>query len=107
MQQQWNSCEMRQESTRHPFRHIFQLFSVGSAALLLMGIVAACGSTSTPSTSNGKITITEMDYWSIPAQGATLDKLFHAYEQAHPNITIQRNAVPFGDLLPKADQEAA
>ncbi len=107
MQQQWNSCEMRQESTRHPFRHIFQLFSMGCAVMLLMGIVAACGSTSTPSTSNGKITITEMDYWSIPAQGATLDKLFHAYEQAHPNITIQRNAVPFGDLLPKADQEAA
>jgi multiple sugar transport system substrate-binding protein len=48
-----------------------------------------------------------MDYWSVPAQGATLSKLFTQYQQLHPNIVIQRNAVPFDSLLPKADQEAA
>ena len=60
-----------------------------------------------PSSSNGKITITEMDYWSVPSQGATLASLFKQYEQLHPTITIQRTAVPFDSLLPKADQEAA
>lgn len=76
---------------------------------MVLSFVAACGgsSTSNSSGSNGKITLTEMDYWSVPAQGATLNKLFTQYKKLHPNITIQRNAVPFANLLPKADQEAA
>jgi multiple sugar transport system substrate-binding protein len=48
-----------------------------------------------------------MDYWSIASQSAILQKLFASYEQLHPNVTIQRSAVPFANLLPKADQEAA
>ncbi len=48
-----------------------------------------------------------MDYWSIASQSVILNKLFTAYEKLHPNITIQRDAVPFANLIPKADQEAA
>ncbi len=90
--------------------HISQLFSFGCIMMLLLSVIAACGSataSSSSSSSNGKITLTEMDYWSVPAQGATLSKLFNQYEKLHPNIVIQRNAVPFASLLPKADQEAA
>ncbi|GCF09792.1 ABC transporter substrate-binding protein [Dictyobacter arantiisoli] len=101
---------MDKQGNLHSFKHIPQLFSFGCTLLLILSIVAACGG-STPGSStgnsNGKITLTEMDYWSVPAQGATLNKLFGQYQKLHPNIVIQRNAVPFANLLPKADQEAA
>ncbi len=93
---------------RRPFLPIFQCLSLGCLLVILLGVVSACGSSSTSSSSsNGKITITEMDYWSIASQSAILQKLFASYEQLHPNVTIQRSAVPFANLLPKADQEAA
>src|ERR1051326_8087697 len=93
-----------------PFRHIPRPFLLPCIMLVLVSLLAACGgggSTAPATSGSGKITITEMDYWSVPAQGATLSKLFSQYESMHPNITIQRNAVPFDSLLPKADQEAA
>ena len=87
-------------------RSIFNFLSCYCVLLVVMGILAACGSTASPTTGS-KIVITEMDYWSIASQSTTLTRLFSEYEKLHPNITIQRDAVPFGDLLPKADQEAA
>lgn len=87
-------------SRRSPFYFI----AVG-LLLSLLTLLTACGGAQ--SSSNSKITITEMDYWSVPSQGATLATLFKQYEKLHPNITIQRTPVPFDSLLPKADQEAA
>ena len=100
------------QSNREPIvilSGIFSDFFIRMVLVMVLSIVVACGggSTSNSSGSNGKITMTEMDYWSVPAQGATLNKLFNQYQKFHPNITIQRNAVPFDNLLPKADQEAA
>jgi multiple sugar transport system substrate-binding protein len=84
---------------------------VGALLFSLLTFLTACGGSASTqgsaSTANQKITITEMDYWSVPAQGQTLAALFKQYEQLHPNISIQRTAVPFASLLPKADQEAA
>jgi multiple sugar transport system substrate-binding protein len=81
-------------------------FFVSCVLLSLLALLSACGSAGSNS-SGGKITITEMDYWSIASQSVILNKLFTAYEKLHPNITIQRDAVPFANLIPKADQEAA
>lgn len=106
MRQQRSSLVTKQERARHPFKHIFSLLSTGCLLILLLSVVVACGGTSTNST-NQKITITEMDYWSVPSQGATLASLFKQYESLHPNVTIQRTAVPFDSLLPKANQQAA
>src|SRR5437899_2515308 len=108
MQQQGSSLVTRQGRTDRPFTHIFRTLTLGCLLIIVLGLVAACGSPSTSATNGSdKITITEMDYWSVPSQGATLAGLFKQYEQLHPNITIQRTAVPFESLLPKADQEAA
>jgi multiple sugar transport system substrate-binding protein len=101
----------KRDSSGHRFTQMFRTLSFGCIAVLLIGILAACGgqgsSSSSSSSSNGKITITEMDYWSIPAQVQTVQELFKEYEQLHPNVTIQRVQVPFANLIPKADQEAA
>lgn len=88
---------------RSPFS-ITKGFFIGCVLVSILALLSACG---TQSSSGGKITITEMDYWSIASQSTILSKLFGQYEKLHPNVTIQRNAVPFADLIPKADQEAA
>jgi multiple sugar transport system substrate-binding protein len=79
---------------------------VSFVLIAILALLAACG-TQSSSNSSSKIVITEMDYWSIASQSVILNKLFTAYEQLHPNVTIQRDAVPFANLIPKADQEAA
>ncbi|HVU68988.1 MAG TPA: extracellular solute-binding protein [Ktedonobacteraceae bacterium] len=107
MQQQPRHLLPGREGNRRPLRSILRLASLGCVLLIVLGVVSACGGSSGGSSSNGKITITEMDYWSIASQSAILQKLFSQYEKLHPNITIQRTAVPFANLLPKADQEAA
>jgi multiple sugar transport system substrate-binding protein len=48
-----------------------------------------------------------MDYWPNEPDNSILNQLFAHYQQLHPNIIIQRDAVPFSSLLPKSDQEAA
>ncbi|HEY7418638.1 MAG TPA: hypothetical protein VH593_25900, partial [Ktedonobacteraceae bacterium] len=53
-------------------RSPFYLIVVG-LLLSLLTLLSACGGS--PSSSNSKITITEMDYWSVPSQGATLAAL--------------------------------
>lgn len=109
MLQQPHLLAAEQEGNYRPFWSIFRSVSLACTIVLVLSFVAACGGSeqSTSSSNGGKLTITEMDYWSVPAQGATLKKLFDQYQKDHPNITIQRNAVPFDSLLPKADQEAA
>jgi multiple sugar transport system substrate-binding protein len=85
---------------------IFNSIAIVCLMAIIMSMLAACGD-ATPPKANSNIVLTEMDYWSVPAQGATLATLFKRYHQLHPNVTIQRNAVPFANLIPKADQEAA
>lgn len=111
MWQHRNHLVIQPANTNRSFLHIFKAIAIGSILLIVIGMFAACGgstpTSSTSSSSNSKIVLTEMDYWSIPAQGATLNSLFQRYEQLHPNVTIKRDAVPFANLIPKADQEAA
>ncbi|HTK11541.1 MAG TPA: sugar ABC transporter substrate-binding protein [Ktedonobacteraceae bacterium] len=81
--------------------------SMFCALFVVWGIVAACGSSSSATTSNGKTVITVLDHWPTEPSNTEVNKLFKQYEQLHPNITIERNAVPVGNLVAKADQEAA
>lgn len=86
----------------------FRGFSACFVLVIIFSMLAACGSSSTGNTSsNGKTVITELDYWPTEPANTEVNKLFAEYEKLHPNITIQRDAVPLGSLLPKADQEAA
>ena len=89
------------------FLRTLRVVSVSCLALMLVGLLAACGSSSTSATSNGKTTITEMDYWTTEPSNTKINELFAQYMKLHPNIIIKRDGVPFGSLLSKADQEAA
>jgi multiple sugar transport system substrate-binding protein len=80
--------------------------------LVLGMLLSACGgsssqNSSSSSSSNSKITLTELDYLGTEPANSEINKLFKLYEQAHPNITIQRDSVPIGSLLTKASQETA
>lgn len=85
--------------------HLARSLVLGCVLITGLAGLTACGGSS--SSAGGNVTITEMDYWSIASQSAILNQLFSDYHKLHPNVTIQRNAVPFADLIPKADQQAA
>ena len=100
----------RQAQRKRPVFRLFRTISAGCMLLLVLGIVlSACGSASSPSgsASNGKVTITELDYLATEPSNTEINKLVKQYEQLHPNVTIQRNSVPIGSLLAKASQETA
>jgi multiple sugar transport system substrate-binding protein len=92
---------------KHLPPRISGIFSLGSILIIILGVLAACGSSSGSGSSGGQIVITEMDYWTNAPTGPVVSQLFQTYEKTHPGIIIKRDAVPFGSLLPKADQEAA
>lgn len=73
--------------------------TVGVAATMLTG-------TAVQAKSAPVVTITEMDYWTSPPTSVIVPQILNDFMKTHPNIKIVRDAVPFGALLPKADQEA-
>ena len=90
--------------------HLFSTLSVGCLLFLVLGIVlAACGSStsSSPSNSSAKVTLTELDYLGTEPANSEINKLIGLYEKAHPNVTIKRDSVPIGSLITKASQETA
>ena len=82
----------------------WQAVAVGAAAIALAA--AGCGSSSGGS-SGGKTTITELDYFTSVGGNAALNWYNQQFEKAHPGVTVKRQAVPFANLMPKVQQEAA
>ncbi len=80
---------------------------LGCILVVSLGSLVGCGGPGSSSSSGGKTIITEMDYWNSAPTNDVVNQLFKAYQQSHPGVVIQRNAVPFGSLLSKADQQAA
>ena len=79
-----------------------------AGAVMLSVTAAACSSSSSGSggSSNGKVTITEIDYF----QGGGNDALVWYNQQfmkAHPNITVKRTQVPYANLITKILQDAS
>lgn len=89
--------------------------SIMALTLASSAVLAGCGSggsannagTNQNNGSGKAITLTEMDYFTTPPGNTIMPKLISDFEKTHPNIKIQRQAVPFGNLLPKALQEAS
>jgi multiple sugar transport system substrate-binding protein len=107
------SEQPRQIGRKRPVFRLFSGLSAGCMLFLVLGmLLSACGSTGSSSgtsanSSNSKITLTELDYLGTEPANSEINKLIKEYEQAHPNVTIQRDSVPIGSLITKASQETA
>jgi multiple sugar transport system substrate-binding protein len=80
-----------------------------AGAVLLAVTAAACSSSpsaSGGSTSGGKVTITEFDYFT--GGGNEAIEWYNAqFMKEHPNITVKRTQVPYADLITKILQDAS
>jgi multiple sugar transport system substrate-binding protein len=74
------------------------------AVAALTATVAACSSGS--GGNNGKVTITEFDYFTGGADAA-ITAYNAQFMKAHPNIVVKRTSVPYADLITKILQDAS
>jgi len=112
-----NSSTRNRNVPRYHARHraIRTGLTVATTGAAVAMLLAACGSTSTPSatkshpsaTSSKHITLTELDDYpkGLP-QWAAYQWLFSTYEKSHPNVTIDRESVSGTEILPKLLAEA-
>lgn len=67
---------------------------------------AALGATRSGRARQEAITLTWWDYYSEGANNTAMDNQLKRYMESHPNVTIERTAIPFGDLKQKLLQGA-
>ena len=78
---------------------------IGAAALAATAAACSSGS-SNGGSGNGKVTITEFDYYTGGANTA-INAYNTAFMKAHPNITVKRTSVPYANLITKILQDAS
>lgn len=109
------------DHTRSPLtrRQFLKQLAVGAGALSLQPILAACGAapesapaattaaTSAPATTSASVTLTHWDWWVT--QSPWLDNEITLFQQANPNITVQRTVQSgtYEDLLSLAFRDNA
>jgi multiple sugar transport system substrate-binding protein len=68
---------------------------------------AGGAATAAPAASGAATTLTWWDYYAEGANADAMQSQLKRYTDSHPNITIQRTAIPFADLKQKLLQGAA
>jgi len=92
-------------STRLSARSRWRL---GAAGVVAVGLaLAGCGSSSGGSSSSGKVTITELDYFTSSGANVAVNWYNKKFEAAHPGVTVKRQVVPYANLITKVLQEAS
>jgi multiple sugar transport system substrate-binding protein len=86
----------------------WRVLAVASASLLAV-TAAACSSSGSSSggSSNGKVTITEFDYFTSSGSNTALNWYNAQFMKAHPNVTVKRSVVPYANLITKILQDAS
>jgi multiple sugar transport system substrate-binding protein len=92
-----------QQGRKNAAQH-WRLAAAGAAAVGLA--IAGCGSSSGGS-AGGKVTITELDYFTSSGSNTAVNWYNKKFEAAHPGVTIKRQVVPYADLITKVLQEAS
>lgn len=77
----------------------------GVAAGLAFALAASAAVAAGPSSSDADVTVTFLTHWA-PETVDLLDAAGTAYSEAHPNVTVDIQAVPFGDLLTTVRSQA-
>lgn len=80
-------------------------FGVGTSAVALALAATACGSSSEGS--GGKTTLSLLDYYTAGGGTTAVDWYIEKFESEHPNVDVQRQSVPFENLMPKVLQAAS
>ena len=83
----------------------YRWFGVGVSAVALVLAVTACGGSE--SGSGGKTTLSMLDYYTAGGGKTAVDSYIKKFESAHPNVDVQRQSVPFENLMPKVLQAAS
>jgi multiple sugar transport system substrate-binding protein len=88
-------------------RSAAKMLAVAGAVMLSVTAAACSSSSSGPGgSSNGKVTITEFDYFQ--GGGNTAIEWYNTqFMKAHPNITVKRTQVPYANLITKILQDAS
>jgi len=84
----------------------WRALAVAGASLLAVSAAGCSSGSSGGGSSGGKVTITEFDYFT--GGGNTAITWYNQqFMKTHPNITVQRTAVPYADLITKILQDAS
>jgi multiple sugar transport system substrate-binding protein len=83
------------------------LAAVGASLLAVTAACSSSGSSGGGSSANGKVTITEFDYFTSSGGNAALNWYNAQFMKAHPNVTVKRSVVPYADLITKILQDAS
>lgn len=79
---------------------------VASSVLVLALAAAGCGSSS-PGNGTGKVTLTEIDWYTSGGSSAAVQWYNKRFEASHPGVTVKRQVVPSTSYLPKILQQAS
>lgn len=101
------------------FRILTVAVALGTAALLVSAVSANASEEHYGSTNisrvaippavpkNVKITLTEYDYYTVGGETTMVDTAIKAFEAKYPNVTINREEVPYPGITKLVDLEAA
>ncbi|MBO0810403.1 MAG: hypothetical protein J2P32_19085, partial [Actinobacteria bacterium] len=79
---------------------------VASGVLALALAAAGCGSSSPSAHGTGKVTLTEIDWYTSGGSNSAVQWYNKRFEASHPGVTVKRQVVPSTSYLPKILQEA-
>ncbi|GLZ35978.1 sugar ABC transporter substrate-binding protein [Lentzea sp. NBRC 105346] len=83
----------------------FKAFSLAMAAITAAG--CATGSAEDRTSATESVTVTWWDYFGYsPGSNLAVDTLINRYQDAHPNVRIQRTAIPFPEFHTKIVEAA-
>ncbi|MGN6176657.1 MAG: extracellular solute-binding protein [Streptosporangiaceae bacterium] len=81
---------------------------IAIGVVLVAAAAAGCSSSGGGgSSSGGKVTITELDYFTASGGNTAVNLYNKQFEASHPNVTVKRQVVPYANLITKVLQEAS
>lgn len=96
--------------SRPTHRSVLRVAALTASAIVAVGTLAACapGGSAAPSDdeSSGPVTLTWWDYYSEGAANTQLQELLDEYQDAHPDVTIEREFIAYADLKQSLLQSA-
>ncbi len=85
----------------------WRIAAAGGVVLALAAAGCSSSGGSSGGSGNGKVTITELDYFTSSGGNTALNWYNKKFEKDHPGVTVKRTAVSFANLITKVLQDAS